>query len=68
MRQAWNDLPLVMMTIGHGAPSDGCSQGKLLSLGVFAGGAGLEQMTEEEGKADILKLDMAKNGHCDSKP
>jgi hypothetical protein len=35
---------------------------------VFAGGAGLEQMTEEEGKADILKLDMAKNGHCDSKP
>lgn len=35
-----------------------------IKLGVFVGGAGLEPMTEEEGKADVLKLDMAKGGHC----
>ncbi|WP_159876833.1 DUF2846 domain-containing protein [Aquitalea denitrificans] len=39
-----------------------------IKVGVFVGGAGLEQMTEEEGKADVLKLDMAKSGHCAGKP
>jgi len=35
-----------------------------IKLGVFVGGANLEPMTEEEGKADVLKLDLAKGGHC----
>ncbi|WP_370541105.1 DUF2846 domain-containing protein [Aquitalea sp. ASV11] len=39
-----------------------------IKLGVFVGGAGLEPVTEEEGKADVLKLELAKGGHCDGTP
>lgn len=35
-----------------------------IKMGVFVGGAGVEQMTEEEGKADVAKLEMAKPGTC----
>ncbi|WP_342119059.1 DUF2846 domain-containing protein [Pseudoduganella sp. OTU4001] len=35
-----------------------------IKMGVFVGGAGVEQMTEEQGKADIAKLEMAKPGSC----
>ncbi|MBK9393203.1 MAG: DUF2846 domain-containing protein [Uliginosibacterium sp.] len=35
-----------------------------IKLGVFVGGAGLEQMPEAEGKAAVAKLEMAKPGKC----
>jgi len=35
-----------------------------IRLGVFIGGAGLEQVPEERGKQDIMKLKMAKPGKC----
>ena len=37
-----------------------------IKMGVFVGGAAVEQVSEEQGKADILKLDMAKPGKCSS--
>jgi len=33
-------------------------------MGVFIGGAGLEQMPENVGKKDVAKLEMAKPGRC----
>lgn len=35
-----------------------------IKMGVFVGGAGLEQMTEEQGKTDIKQLEMAMPGKC----
>jgi hypothetical protein len=33
-------------------------------MGAFVGGADLEQIPEEQGKADIAKLGLAKPGTC----
>lgn len=35
-----------------------------IKLGVFVGGAGLELVDEEQGKADVSKLQMAIKGNC----
>ena len=35
-----------------------------IKFGVFVGGANLEQISEEQGKKDIAKLEMAKTGKC----
>lgn len=35
-----------------------------IKLGAFVGGADLEQIAEEQGKADVAKLEMAQNGKC----
>ncbi len=35
-----------------------------IKLGVFVGGAGLERVDEKEGKEDIMKLALAKQGTC----
>lgn len=37
---------------------------QFIKMGVFVGGAGVEQVPEEQGKADIAKLEMAKPGTC----
>lgn len=37
---------------------------QFIKLGLFVGGAGLEQVSEEQGKTDIAELDMAKPGSC----
>lgn len=37
---------------------------QFIKLGVFVGGAGLEQIPEEQGKIDVAKLEMAKPGKC----
>jgi hypothetical protein len=37
---------------------------QFIKLGVFVGGAGLEQIPEEQGKIDVVKLEMAKSGKC----
>jgi hypothetical protein len=33
-------------------------------MGVFVGGADLEQVSEAQGKADVAKLEMAQGGKC----
>lgn len=38
-----------------------------IKMGVFAGGAGVELVTEEQGKTDIAPLDMAATGNCSQK-
>lgn len=38
-----------------------------IKMGVFVGGAGLEQKGEEEGKEEVTKLNMAKKGDCGTK-
>jgi hypothetical protein len=35
-----------------------------IKMGVFVGGAGVEQVSDEQGKADVLKLNMAQPGKC----
>lgn len=35
-----------------------------IKLGVFVGGANLELVSEEKGKKDLVKLEMAKKGKC----
>ena len=35
-----------------------------IKFGVFVGGAGLEQVSEDVGKAEVAKLSMAKTGTC----
>ena len=35
-----------------------------IKFGAFVGGADLEQVTEDQGKADIAKFNMAANGNC----
>jgi hypothetical protein len=37
---------------------------QFIKMGVLVGGAGLEQIPEEQGKSDIAKLEMAKPGKC----
>jgi len=37
---------------------------QFIKLGVFIGGAGLEQVSEEQGKKDVVELEMAKLGKC----
>ncbi|WP_338844883.1 DUF2846 domain-containing protein [Massilia sp. W12] len=37
---------------------------QFIKMGVFVGGAGLEQIPEEEGKKAVTKLEMAKPGKC----
>ncbi|SEL72624.1 Protein of unknown function [Colwellia chukchiensis] len=37
-----------------------------IKMGVFVGGAGLELVTEEKGKKQVAKLDMAVKGKCSS--
>lgn len=37
---------------------------QFIKLGVFVGGAGLEEVPEEQGKKDVSKLEMAKPGKC----
>jgi hypothetical protein len=37
---------------------------QFIKLGVFVGGAGVEQVPEEQGKKDVAKLEMAKPGKC----
>ena len=37
---------------------------QFIKMGVFVGGAGLEQIPEEQGKKDVAKLEMAKSGKC----
>ena len=36
-----------------------------IKMGVFVGGAAVEQRDEETGKADLAELKMAKKGNCD---
>jgi len=37
---------------------------QFIKMGVFVGGAGLEQVPEEQGKAAVSKLELAKPGKC----
>ncbi|HOZ62944.1 MAG TPA: DUF2846 domain-containing protein [Burkholderiaceae bacterium] len=37
---------------------------QFIKIGVFVGGAGLEQIPEEQGKIAVAKLEMAKPGKC----
>lgn len=37
---------------------------QFIKLGAFVGGADLELVPEEQGKADVAKLEMAKPGTC----
>lgn len=37
---------------------------QFIKMGVFVGGAGLEQIPVEQGKKDVAKLEMAKPGKC----
>ncbi|MCL2656568.1 MAG: DUF2846 domain-containing protein [Betaproteobacteria bacterium] len=37
---------------------------QFIKIGVFVGGADLEQVSEEKGKADIAELNMAQPGKC----
>ena len=37
---------------------------QFIKIGVFVGGAGLEQIPEEQGKIAVTKLEMAKPGKC----
>jgi hypothetical protein len=39
---------------------------QFIKLGVFVGGAGLEQVPEDQGKMDIAQLELAKPGNCSS--
>jgi hypothetical protein len=38
-----------------------------IKMGVFVGGAGLEQVPEEQGKRDVAQLELAQPGSCNSK-
>ncbi|THF66291.1 DUF2846 domain-containing protein [Pseudothauera nasutitermitis] len=40
---------------------------QFIKMGAFVGGADLEEVSEEQGKADIAKLNMAQSGKCSSK-
>jgi hypothetical protein len=37
---------------------------QFIKMGVFVGGAGVEQVPEEQGKADVASLEMATPGKC----
>ncbi|QRR36557.1 DUF2846 domain-containing protein [Hydrogenophaga sp. YM1] len=40
---------------------------QFIKFGAFVGGADLEQIPEEQGKADVAKLSLAQPGTCDGK-
>jgi hypothetical protein len=40
---------------------------QFIKIGVFVGGAGLEEVPEEQGKKDIAELEMARAGTCSAK-
>jgi Protein of unknown function (DUF2846) len=40
---------------------------QFIKMGLFVGGAGLELVSEEEGKKEIAKLELAKGGVCSKK-
>lgn len=40
---------------------------QFIKMGLFVGGAGVEQVSEEQGKRDVAKLGMAAPGSCSSK-
>ncbi len=37
---------------------------QFIKLGVFVGGAGLEQVPEEQGRKDVAQLELARSGKC----
>jgi hypothetical protein len=37
---------------------------QFIKMGMFVGGAGVEQISEEQGKKDVAQLEMAKPGKC----
>ena len=37
---------------------------QFIKIGLFVGGAGLEQVPDEQGKEDIADLELAKSGNC----
>lgn len=37
---------------------------QFIKMGVFVGGAGLEEIPESQGKAEVAQLEMAKPGNC----
>jgi uncharacterized protein YceK len=37
---------------------------QFIKMGLFVGGAGLEQIPEEQGKKDVMELNLAKPGKC----
>jgi len=37
---------------------------QFIKMGVFVGGAGIEPVSEEQGKKDVAQLEMAKLGNC----
>lgn len=39
---------------------------QFIKMGVFVGGAGLEQVSEDQGKKEVSQLEMAKLGKCSS--
>lgn len=39
-----------------------------IKMGFIVGGSDLEQVSESQGKADIIKLEMAQGGECSTKP
>jgi len=39
---------------------------QFIKMGVFVGGAGIEEIPEEQGKKEIAQLEMAKLGNCSS--
>ncbi|THF63409.1 DUF2846 domain-containing protein [Pseudothauera rhizosphaerae] len=39
---------------------------QFIKMGAFVGGADLEEVSEEQGKADVAKLNMAQSGKCGS--
>jgi hypothetical protein len=40
---------------------------QFMKMGVFVGGAGVEQVSEEEGKKQVSSLALAKSGNCSKK-
>lgn len=40
---------------------------QFIKMGVFVGGAGVELVSEEEGKKKVASLELAKNGTCNKK-
>ncbi len=37
---------------------------QIIKMGVFVGGAKLERVSEDEGKAEVSKLSLAESGEC----
>jgi hypothetical protein len=39
---------------------------QFIKMGVFVGGAGVEQVSEQQGKIDVAQLELAQPGNCSS--